>query len=93
MVISLGIAGLMIAGSIAERVEKTDRLDLPDSVDIFLGPTTVSAAAAVVKPTEDERNAIKAHADSAAILLRDVADFLELKKLPPLFFGSEAAEK
>jgi threonine/homoserine efflux transporter RhtA len=30
VVISLVIAGLMILGSVAERVEKTDPLDLPD---------------------------------------------------------------
>jgi hypothetical protein len=85
VVISLGVAGLMIVGSTAERVERTDPLDLPDSIDIELGPVTVSAAAAVSQPTADEGIALRAHADSAAAILREVTDYLKIQKLPPLF--------
>jgi hypothetical protein len=85
VVISLVIAGLMILGSVAERVEKTDPLDLPDSIDLVVGPATVSTAAAVSQPTNEERTALQAHADEAAATLQSVADYLKIDKLPPLF--------
>jgi hypothetical protein len=85
VVISLVIAGLMILGSVAERVEKTDPLDLPDSIDLFVGPATVSTAAAVAQPTAEERIALQAHADEAAATLQSVAEYLKIDKLPPLF--------
>lgn len=83
--IALGITGLMIGASLIERVEKTDPLDLPDSVDIVDSAATVSIAAAVAQPTAAEREAMQQHAESAAKLLREAAEFLKIKKLPPLF--------
>lgn len=85
VVISLVIAGLMIFGSIAERAEKTDPLDLPDSIDLVIGPVTVSTAAAVVQPTDEERAALQAHADETGATLQAVAEYLKIDKLPPLF--------
>ena len=85
VVISLVIAGLMVFGSVIERVEKTDPLDLPDSIDLVIGPVTVSTAAAVAKPTDEERMALQAHADEAAATLQSVAEYLKIDKLPPLF--------
>ena len=83
--IALGIAGLMIVASLIERVEKTDPLDLPDSIDVVDAAATVSIAAAVAQPTDAEREAMQKHADSAAKQLKEVAEFLGIKKLPPLF--------
>lgn len=83
--IALGIAGMMIAASLIERVEKTDPLDLPDSIDVVDASATVSIAAAVAQPTDAERDAMQQHAESAARQLNEVAEFLGIKKLPPLF--------
>ena len=85
VIISLLVAGLMTLSAVAERVEKVDPLDMPDSVDIVDELVNVSAAAAVVKPTEDERKAMRLHAENAAKIIREVAVYLRIRKFPPLF--------
>ena len=83
--ISLLITGLMVLGAVAERADKVDPLDMPDSVDIADDLVQVSAAAAVTEPREDERSAMQLHAEKAANMIREMAVYLRIKKLPPLF--------
>ena len=85
VIFSIGIAGLMIMGAVADRAEKVDPLDMPDSVDIVDGIVNVSAAAAVAEPTEEERKAMQLHAESAVRAIREIAAYLNIKKFPPLF--------
>ena len=83
--IALGMVGLMIGSSLSKRIESTDPLDLPDSIDVVDAKVSVSIAAAVALPTEAEREAMQQHAQNAAQLVHEVAAFLNIKKLPPLF--------
>jgi len=85
VMITLLIAGLLTLGAVAERVEKVEPLDMPDSVDIVDELVNVSAAAAVAEPTEDERKAMRLHAENAAKTIREVAVYLRIRKFPPLF--------
>ena len=85
VMIAIGIAGMTIGTSLSKRIENTDSLDLPDSIDIVDAEVSVSIAAAVALPTEAERDAMLQHAQNTTQLVREVAEFLDIKKLPPLF--------
>ena len=82
---ALCVLGMVLAGSAAERKEKTDSLQLPGAFDVVSGVGNVSAAAAVTEPTIEETEALKLHATAAAELLAGAADYLGCKRLPPLF--------
>jgi hypothetical protein len=82
---ALGLTGLMIGGSLIERVTETAPLHLPDSMDVVDARVSVSVAAAVALPTEAEREAMQRHSKFAAQLVGEVAAFLSIEKMPKLF--------
>ncbi len=84
-VTALAIVSLMIIGSVFEKKQSTDPLHLPGAVDVSLRAATISTAAAVSVPTEEEKAALKAHAQASAEMLASAADYLGCSKLPPLF--------
>jgi hypothetical protein len=76
---------LFVIGSAVERKNGTEPLHLPGSVDISSARGTVSASAAVSNPTTEELEALHRHADSMMQRLDEVADFLNIKRLPKVF--------
>ncbi len=82
---ALCVLGMVLAGSAAERKEKSESLQLPGAIDVVLGVGNVSAAAAVKEQTSEETEALRSHATAAAELLASAADYLGCKTLPPLF--------
>ena len=81
----IAIVGLVMAGTVVQQRRDTSPLHLPGSADVVLRAATVSAAAAVNTPTDEEKAALEAHAHAAAELLAGAADYLGCPRLPPLF--------
>lgn len=76
---------MFVAGSVMERQSKTERLNMPGSVDVSYQHGKISAAAAVVAPSDEDVQSLNDHAEFAATILSEVADYLDIEQLPPVY--------
>ena len=82
---AITLVAFSMIGMASEQKRDTKPLHLPGAVDVSLRAATVSAAAAVSAPTDEEKAALDKHAHAAAELLASAADYLHCAHLPPLY--------
>ncbi len=79
------LAAIIALGTIHEKSVSQKPLNLPGSVDFKRRSATVSVAAAVVAPTPEEEQALRAHGLAIAEMLEQAGAYLECESLPPVF--------
>jgi hypothetical protein len=79
------LTALLAAISIKEKAASGKPLNLPGSVDFQQRAATVSTAAAVAVPTEQEELALNAHGVAVAKMLEEVGVYLNCESLPPVY--------
>jgi len=79
------IGVLFVIVSVVERRKSTEPLYLPGSIDVAYARGTVSVAAAVAAPKDEELDALQRHAKSTSELLNELGEYLGIAGLPKLF--------
>jgi hypothetical protein len=79
------ISVFFVIASVIERQKSTEPLYLPGAIDVAYARGTVSVAAAVAAPKDEELSAIQRHAKSTSELLNEVGDYLRIASLPKLY--------
>ncbi len=79
------ISVIFVIGSVVERQKSTEPLYLPGAIDIAYARGTISAAAAVATPKDEELDAIQRHAKSIRELLDELGEYLSVASLPKIY--------
>jgi hypothetical protein len=92
------LAAMLAIGTIHEKSVSQKPLNLPGSVDFKRRSATVAVAAAVVAPTPEEEQALRAHGLAITEMLEQAGAYLECESLPPVYiihrrdFSSDTTE-
>jgi hypothetical protein len=78
-------AAMFAIGTIHEKSVSQKPLNLPGSVDFKRRSATVAVAAAVVAPTLEEEQALRAHGHAIAEMLEQTGAYLECESMPPVY--------